>query len=58
MADIPDEGREDLTIHTVDTIDEVLRLAIESGKVDDVLDTPQLWSSDQPPADIGTTVNT
>src|ERR671913_392526 len=29
LADIPEEVREDLTIHTVDTIDEVLRFAIE-----------------------------
>src|SRR6187200_2802654 len=44
LADIPEEVREDLTIHTVDTIDEVLKYAIESDKPDDGLETPQLWS--------------
>jgi ATP-dependent Lon protease len=57
LADIPEEVREDLTIHTVDMIDEVLRLAIESGKVDEVLDTPQLWKSDHPTAEITTSVD-
>jgi ATP-dependent Lon protease len=56
LADVPEEVREDLTIHTVDTIDEVLKFAIESDKVDDVLETPQLWSADAPAADITTSI--
>jgi ATP-dependent Lon protease len=55
LADIPDEVREDLTIHTVDMIDEVLQLAIESGTGDEILDTPQIWKTGQP-ADIGTSL--
>jgi ATP-dependent Lon protease len=56
LADIPDEVREDLTIHTVDMIDEVLKFAIESDKPDEVLETPQLWSGDTPPADVTTSI--
>ena len=56
LADIPEEVREDLTIHLVDTIDEVLKFALESEKAEDVLHTPQIWSSDTPSADITTSV--
>src|SRR5678815_167096 len=56
LADIPEEVREDLTIHTVDMIDEVLKFAIESDTVEEVLETPQLWSGDTPAADITTSV--
>jgi len=56
LADIPEEVREDLTIHLVDTIDEVLKFALESEKTEDVLHTPQIWSSDTPSADITTSV--
>src|SRR5687767_14397767 len=56
LADIPDEVREDLTIHTVDMIDEVLKFAIEPDKPTEVLETPQLWSGDTPAADITTSV--
>ena len=56
LADVPEEVREDLTIYTVDTIDEVLKYAIESDKSDEVLETPQLWSGDVPPADIATSI--
>ncbi len=52
LADIPEEIREDLTIHTVDTIDEVLKYALESAKSDDILETPQIWTSDKPATDI------
>jgi len=56
LADIPEEVREDLTIHTVDMIDEVLKFAIEADEDGEVLETPQLWSADTPPADITTSV--
>jgi ATP-dependent Lon protease len=56
LADIPEEVREDLTIHTVDMIDEVLKFAIESDKAEEVLETPQLWSGDTPPADVTTSI--
>jgi hypothetical protein len=54
-VDIPEEVREDLTIHTVDTIDEVLKFAIEPDKPAEVLETPQLWTTDQP-ADVTTSI--
>ena len=56
LADIPEEVREDLTIHTVDMIDEVLKFAIESDKTEDGLETPQLWSPEPLPSDITTSV--
>ena len=52
LADIPGEVREDLTIHTVDTIDEVLKVALESEKSDEIIETPQLWASDPLTTDI------
>ena len=56
LADIPEEVREDLTIHTVDMIDEVLKFAIESDKTEDGLETPQLWSPEPLSTDITTSV--
>lgn len=46
LADIPEEVREDLTIHTVDTIDEVLKFAIEPGDAEQSIAPPLLWNSD------------
>jgi ATP-dependent Lon protease len=46
LSDIPEEVRDDLTIHVVDTIDEVLKFALESEKADETMDTPQLWQAD------------
>jgi ATP-dependent Lon protease len=54
LADIPEEVREDLTIHTVDTIDEVLKFAMEPDKADEVLETPHLWNTDTPATDLTT----
>jgi len=57
LADIPEEVREDLTIHLVDTIDEVLKFALEIEKAEEPLETPHLWSADAPAtADITTSV--
>ena len=57
LADIPEEVREDLTIHLVDTIDEVLKFALEIEKAEEPLETPHLWSADAPStADITTSV--
>jgi ATP-dependent Lon protease len=56
LADIPDEVREDLTIHVVDTIDEVLKYALEPEKKDDVLETPQVWKPEGPAPDISAVV--
>jgi ATP-dependent Lon protease len=46
LADIPEEVREDLTIHTVDTIDEVLKFAIEPGDAEQSIAPQLLWNSD------------
>ena len=56
LADIPEEVRDDLTIHAVDTIDEVLKFALESEKSDDAIDTPQLWKTETP-TDISKTID-
>lgn len=56
LTDIPDEVREDLTIHTVDTIDEVLRYALEHVEEDKTIQTPQIWNADTASADITTAV--
>jgi len=56
LADIPDEVREDLTIHVVDSIDEVLQFALENVKEAEVLETPHIWSTDAPSTDISATI--
>jgi ATP-dependent Lon protease len=57
LADIPDEVRDDLTIHVVDMIDEVLQFALEPEKQDESLETPQLWQSESSSAtDIPATI--
>ncbi|HTH51246.1 MAG TPA: endopeptidase La, partial [Pyrinomonadaceae bacterium] len=55
LADIPEEVRDDLTIHAVDMIDEVLRYALEPENVIDAVATPQVWaaeSAEQPPIEL------
>ena len=57
LADIPEEVREDLTIHTVDMIDEVLRFALESEPAEETIVTPQVWGTEtSSSADITTSV--
>ncbi len=56
LVDIPEEVRDDLTIHVVDTIDEVLELALERSLEDEKLETPQLWNPDAAASDISTTI--
>jgi ATP-dependent Lon protease len=56
LADIPEEVREDLTIHTVDTIDEVLIFALETDKNDDILEMPPLWSDAKTSTDISAAI--
>jgi len=56
LTDIPEEVREDLTIHTVDTIDEVLRFALEPVEDDKAIQTQQLWNADTPSADISAAI--
>ncbi|MBK6724559.1 MAG: endopeptidase La [Acidobacteria bacterium] len=56
LVDIPDEVRDELTIHLVDTIDEVLKYALVYDVEEDVLETPQIWNADAPAADVSTTI--
>ncbi len=56
LTDIPEEVREDLTIHTVDTIDEVLRYALEHVEVEKAIQPQQLWNADAPTAEITTII--
>lgn len=56
LADIPDEVREDLTIHLVDMVDEVLGHALEIGKDVPAIVPPQIWNADGHAADITTNV--
>lgn len=56
LADIPEEVRDDLTIHSVDTIDEVLRYAIEPGGVEAKIETPQIWTDDRRVSEISTNI--
>src|SRR5436190_1445601 len=46
LADVPEEVRDDLTIHVVDTIDEVLKFALESDITAANIETPQIWGPD------------
>ncbi len=55
LVDIPEEVRDELAIHVVDTIDDVLGFAIEQGVIADPIIGPQVWSTDQPPV-AGTTI--
>jgi ATP-dependent Lon protease len=49
LADIPEEVRDDLTIHVVDMIDEVLRIALEPDDVAEPIIPPAVWASDTAP---------
>lgn len=57
LADVPEEVREDLTIHTVDTFDEVLKFALEAEKAELPMETPQLWKTDTASPEITTAVD-
>ncbi|HEX8198096.1 MAG TPA: endopeptidase La [Pyrinomonadaceae bacterium] len=46
FCEVPEEVRKDLTVHFVETIDEVLILALEKEcPLEAAIDTPQIWSS-------------
>ena len=49
LTDVPEEVRDDLTIHLVETIDEVLKFALESDVASDKIVPPQVWGSDTSP---------
>jgi ATP-dependent Lon protease len=49
LADVPEEVREDLTIHLVEMIDEVLKLALVEEKSEEILEVeppPPVWNAD------------
>ncbi len=56
LVDIPEEVRDDLTIHLVDTIDEVLKFALVQDGAEDKIETPQVWSADAGSPDISASV--
>ncbi len=56
LADVPDEVREDLTIHLVDTVDEVLENALVFPKREAAIETPQIWNPDGASTDISASV--
>lgn len=56
LADVPEEVREDLTIHVVDTIDEVLKFALDGVRMASPLETPLLWNPDSPATEISTSL--
>jgi len=57
LVEIPEEVRDDLSILVVDTIDEVLRLALEGEQAAERISTPQIWSTETPTSDISTSVD-
>jgi ATP-dependent protease La len=57
LADIPEEVRDDLKIHLVETIDEVLELALEDVKSEDILEVGEpLWTPDTSATDVSVTI--
>ena len=56
LVDIPEEVRDDLTIHLVDMIDEVLKFALEGDVEVESLETPQIWQPEAGATDISATV--
>jgi ATP-dependent Lon protease len=46
LADVPDEVRDELSIHTVEMIDEVLSIALEPAAIQEKMETPQVWNPD------------
>ena len=56
LADVPEEVRDDLTIHVVDTIDEVLKFALESDITAANIETPQIWGPDASGPEITATI--
>jgi len=56
LADIPEEVREDLTIHTVDSIDEVLKFALEEKKTETIIEPPPIWAGNRTSPEISTSI--
>lgn len=56
LADVPEEVLDELQIKTVDTIDQVLKNAIEPDSADSGLETTHFWKPEPRNADISTNV--
>ena len=56
LVDIPEEVRDDLTLHVVDTIDEVLKFALEADSDVGTLETPQIWGPEAGGPDISAVI--
>ena len=56
LVDIPEEVRDDLTIHVVDTINEVLKFTLETEKAVAAIETPQLWNASGSSPDISASI--
>lgn len=56
LADVPEEVLDELQVKTVDTIDQVLKIAIEPDASDSNLDATHFWRSEPRGADISTNV--
>ena len=56
LADIPEEIREDLTIHTVDMIDEVLKFALEPKQSQDIIEISPIFADSQTATNISATI--
>ncbi len=58
LADVPDEVRDELTIHLVDTIDEVLQHSLEPASDGDAIDSasPALWDPSKAASEVSTSV--
>ncbi len=56
LADIPEEVREELRIYTVDSVDEVFKIALEKEKVEETIETPHIWTTDAASSEISTSL--
>lgn len=56
LVDVPEDVRDDLTIHLVDTIDEVLKFSLEGELSAENINTPQIWNPDPGATGIEATV--
>lgn len=57
LADVPDEVLEELTVHCVDKIDEVFKIALEEEAIDDIdVKTPTVYTEDTKSNDISATI--
>ena len=56
LADVPEEVREDLTIHAVEMIDEVLNYALEPVKTDEIISTEPIWTDQQNSTEISANI--